>query len=76
LIGVSPEHLSRVENNNADLSPAVDKMVRVYAEDAIGGGHFREVLREKARKIKKKKSADRKLFRLGGSHWEQLSLVA
>lgn len=76
LIGVSPEHLSRVENNNADLSASVDKMVRVYAEDAIGGGHFREVLREKARKIKKKKGADRKIFRLGGNHWEQLSLVA
>ena len=76
LIGVSAEHLSRVENNNADLSPAVDKMVRVYAEDAIGGGHFREVLREKARKIKKKKGADRKIFRLGVNHWEQLSLVA
>jgi len=76
LIGVSAEHLSRAENNNAGLSPAVDKMVRVYAEDSIGGGHFREVLREKARKMKRQKGADRKIFGLGGNRWEQLNLVA
>ncbi len=83
LIGVSAEHLSRVENSSKEssshgdkdddktvcLGPTADKMVRIVAAYESGGEQFRDVLLDKVRKIKKRRGLGRQVFKLGGDRW-------
>jgi DNA-binding transcriptional regulator YiaG len=77
MIGLSAAHLSRAENNRLNLGPTADKMVRSVAEAVSGGEQqVRDILLEKAKRIKRQRIADRRVFKLGGNRWQQLELVA
>ena len=81
ILGVSPEHLSRVENRKVQrtgatyvLGAAADKLTRVIAHKASQGESIKEVLLTLAKTSEKK--APRKISRLlfekrpRSSHWK------
>jgi len=73
LIGVSPEHLSRVENGHyRKLGKSADRLVRVLASLAMTDEPTREALTEVAELFQARKQLPAKrVFRLSRDHWKE-----
>jgi putative zinc finger/helix-turn-helix YgiT family protein len=74
LLGISPEHLSRVENGHHDaLGRAADRLARALIMAASGDENLREVLLQLADHLvegDRKKEWLRPAFRLGRDGWK------
>jgi putative zinc finger/helix-turn-helix YgiT family protein len=73
LLGVSPEHLSRVENgHSATLSRSADRLARAVATAANDGVSAHDILLKIADELKKKASQKRAktLFRIDRNRWK------
>jgi DNA-binding transcriptional regulator YiaG len=70
LLGVTPEHLSKVENNRLTLGGAADRLVRVYAMTHKQQAEF-EAISESVKRIKdaRARARLRRQYQYNGSRW-------